>query len=1209
MKPFDLHACPLAGTHLIASGAGTGKTYAISHLFIRLLIEKELPLKSILVVTYTEAATEELRHRIRTLIAGAIDSLGDKLREESDLGRIVASAADHKEPKRVRVLLTAALHGLDEAAIHTIHGFCHKVLKENTFETGVRFNTDLVTDLKSLVEEAVRDFWRKEFYQAPPQLIARARSHNWSPAMLTSLVHDHLGQPDLHIIPDTAPPDTSNAEARYAGVARATADEWRASRDRIVEILNTDPGLSRTSYGKRTLPGMFDGMDQFVAHNAADPGLFKGFGKFTHSVIEESLRKNAAPPRHHFFDLCEELDGAAEALRTALDQTLVALKRRCFLFVQERLADTKKRRNILTFNDMLTDVHRALHGPRKQGLLNALRARYQAVLIDEFQDTDPVQYDIFSSLFQGEETPLFFIGDPKQAIYSFRGADVFAYLRAAESVPDANCHTMTVNRRSGQRLINAVNTLFGARKQPFLLDGIPFQPAEAPTPANAPELTLQGKRAAPCVIRFVPYTDPSGKGKPMSRQRAEETCCRLVADRVASLVELGSKGKALLGDRAVLPSDIAVLVRQHRQARQLKRMFGALGVKAVLQSAGSVFESHEAVEMAHLLSAIASPGSEGLLKSALCTSLLDVGPQALDRSGSYYPPGNMSTGETFDELCEHFDHYHDLWRRHGFTRMFVALLSSHGSRARLLSFPDGERRLTNVLHLAEILGRQSAEESLNMHQLVKWFAAQLSPGGQGLDEHEIRLESDGNAVRIMTVFKSKGQQFPIVFCPFTWAGRSCGDTDFVFHGGSDGMTRILDLGGPDQAGHRVLANREILAEELRLLYVALTRAQSRCYLYLGRFSGAENSAPAYLLHHASSQQEPPSPNTVLQPVGGPTDNDMLNGLETLADGSAGTVEVVTSTAQGVPASPAAPSSSADQLTCRTLDRPVTSRARLASYTSLVSQRPEDAELPDREGIGAAWFTTPVMPPSDNGPPTMFTLPRGVGTGNFLHDVLEHLDFALSDPKAAREMLAAKTAACGFASHWVEPVWRMIHDLVAIPLDNGSAVLRDVAMDQRSSEMEFYFPIKGMTPERLAVPFDNDHPDPAMHEKVRALEFGELAGFMHGFIDLVFRSHGRYYIVDWKSNFLGDSLRDYAPERLHETMLQELYFLQYHLYAVAVDRYLGARMPQYTYEKNFGGVFYVFLRGISRQTGAACGVYADRPGERLIKSLGRALGGD
>ncbi|MBI5185287.1 MAG: exodeoxyribonuclease V subunit beta [Nitrospinae bacterium] len=1189
MQEFDLFQCPLKGSNLIEAGAGTGKTYVITRLFLRLVVEERMPVNEILVVTFTEAATQELKSRTLEILRQALQELKNPSSPDASLKEYLDRIGSGETAR----LLNDAIRSFDEAAIFTIHGFCRRALSENAFESGSLFDTEITDDQEGLVEEIVEDFWRKKIYGATPELACHALDNKFTPENLKKSIGRHIEHPDMNIVPK--PETWPCSPDAFRSVLKKVREAWPGAQAEIENILLT-ANLNRKTYRKQDIPGLLKKMELFSTSTASNPSLFEGFEKYTASKLTASMNKGQAAPAHPFFALCEDLKNEAGTLTEALDNHLLCLKYELFYYAEKELRRKKREKNLRSFGDLLTDLRNPLKDKARGPVLaDTLRARFKAALIDEFQDTDPVQWDIFKTVFHGRESVLFLIGDPKQAIYGFRGADVHAYLEAASKVSQA--YTLGKNYRSEPGLVEAVNAVFSRTGNPFVYEGIQFRPALAAEETGKSALAILGRREPPLHIWFLDRDGEADPAKSMNKAKARDRIAAAVAAEAARLIALGEKGDAAIGERRLEPRDIAVLTRTHKEARLSQEVLKSLRIPSVLESAGNLFDSPEAGEVQRVLAAVMEPGNIGLVKAALATDLLGVRGEDLEKLAE-------DAGEWSAALFR-FREYNETWNRYGFIRMFRAFMAREGVRRRLLKFPDGERRVTNLLHVSEVLHQKSLEKCLSMNGTLAWLRGQMDPDHPAREkEHELRLESDENAVRIVTIHKSKGLEYPIVFCPFLWSGSSLRREDrsngFLFHDEAGRLT--LAIGPEEREAHKADAEKELLAENLRLCYVALTRAKHRCYVAWGGINSAETSALAYLFHNRNAPDEFLNQGAVRSMP----DVELMNGLNQLAEEGKGSIGVsILSVEAGMV--PEIYKTGTASLICRTFRGKVEEAWKISSFSSLVFNKPVLADLPDWDaphGMEAADKTEPM-----DARPSIFTFPRGAKAGTALHAIFEEIDFTKEDPSSVVE---SNLARYGFGSEWTAPVCRMVRHVLETPLDRrgGNLKLSGISQKERVNEMEFHFPLSPVSPRELKGIFQKHgqaNVEDGFPRRIGRLDFAPARGFMKGFMDLVFQSGGRYYLADWKSNYLGARVEDYGQDALRRAMEEGYYILQYHIYAVALDRYLALRVPGYDYETHFGGVYYIFLRGVGSDRGPEFGIFRDLPAVDLVRGLGRGLG--
>jgi exodeoxyribonuclease V beta subunit len=528
-----------------------------------------------------------------------------------------------------------------------------------------------------------------------------------------------------------------------------------------------------------------------------------------------------------------------------------------------------------------------------------------------------------------------------------------------------------------------------------------------------------------------------------------------------------------------------------------------------------------------------------------------------------------------------------------------------------------------VLHLAEIIHQESSRLNLGIGGVLKWLAEQRDPQSPRTEEHQLRLESDEDAVKIVTVHKSKGLEYPVVFCPYGWEGSLINDPEIIFHqpGKGDGKGDLtLDLGSDDRALNLIQAQNELLAENIRLLYVSLTRAKSKCYLAWGNISSAESSALAYLLHTAGGPRIDDRTEDIVgelrKKVKRKSDEDRIAELDRLVKNSQGSIEWT-----DLPASSDfnffKQADAVDPMIARQFTGTIDHTWQVSSYSSLVSRRIIDIDQPDRDALGNLfrhledttkdWIDSREIRQHAD----IFGFPRGAHAGNFFHDILEHLDYTDCSVQALYEPIQRKLQAYGFGSSWQDIVCETIaHGLtVSLRPAQPELALSSIAFEQRVNEMEFYFPLKSISPQKLRSVFKKHSSFDSGEELpdgLGQLAFHPVAGFMKGYMDLVFRHEDRFYLVDWKSNDLGPTIDSYGQAALQGAMQRHFYILQYHLYVLALSQYLRLRHPDFRYASDFGGVFYLFIRGIDSRRGPEYGIYFDLPEPGLINALGKAL---
>src|SRR5262245_6277335 len=1162
---------------VIEASAGTGKTYTITRLFLRLVLEAGIEVDRILVVTYTVAATEELRERIRALLGEALAALRGDDESDPQVAELVARVSDRAEATR---RVQHALWNFDRAGIHTIHGFCQRVLVESAFESRLPFECELLPDVSELLQEVIDDFWRERLVEAPVPFVQHLLERRVSPEKLAASVAPHLGRPDLCLVTPAAIADEA---ARYDAL-RAAWDvlraQWPLARPGIEELL-LDPGLKRNLYPIDSVPIWLRRMDGYLRADLPSVRTFDKLPKLAAGEVARSWKKGATPRTHPALDACDAFVQAHAQVLEAVEVRLKQLKVELLLAARAELEVRKRRARLRSYDDLLQGVRRALESAGGAALAERLRERWAAALVDEFQDTDPAQYEIVRRIWDGAPHPVFLVGDPKQAIYRFRGADVFAYLAARAHAEST--HVLDVNWRSDPGLVAAVNAIFGRVDRPFVLEAIPYFAARAAvTPREV--LTIAGEPREPFRVWFF---DRGGGSNLVSKSEAARRAATATAAEIADLLRLAVDDRARLGDRALEGSDIAVLVRSHRQGRLMAEALARLGVPSVQQAEDSVFASPEAEQLRRVLLAVAEPGRDDIVRAALGTELLGMPGEELVRL--------LAADAEWAARVETFHGYHRMWREHGFARMFRALAAAEGIAPRLLALADGERRLTNLLHLGELLADEAARPPRGLGALAEWGATRGGAPHAESEEQQLRLESDEHVVKIVTIHKSKGLQYPIVFCPFLWDGRLFAerDRDVACHDQAHDDRETLEMEADKESPLRVQACREELAESLRLLYVALTRAEHRCTVVWGPANDSPTSPLFWLLHGTAGADQLVTLRARMKAL---DDAALRRGVDDLAQPGGGSI-CVDMLPAGRGQRLRSRATDAESLAARTLVRPVPAGWGLASFSGLAGTR--SAEGPDHDA-DVAVAPTDEAPTERNG----FTFPSGARSGSCLHAILERLDFTDTAPERRRQVIARELRRFGFSSGWQPAVEDMIGRVLGTALDDaGRLRLADLPREQRLDELEFTYPLARFDVAGLgALLREHAFTDGPLGDVLGTLGFAPVSGFMRGFIDLVFEADGRYWLADYKSNWLGPALDDYAAERLPAVIARETYWLQYLIYTVVLHRLLRLRLPDYDYDRHVGGVLYLFLRGMDPARGAACGVFRSRPARALVEAL-------
>lgn len=1206
MKLLDPFKVNYSGINLVEASAGTGKTYNITSLYIRALIELDISVGKILVVTYTEAATKELKDRLLDRIKASVAVL--KAGETEDDSDQFLTDLLHRvqNPQQAVEKLEQAVRMFDEASVYTIHGFCYQALQEQAFESGAMYDAEMIGDDSELVQEAVDDYWRKwvaevSKHRQKQPLLKLLTEKGVDPESLAGELGSYIGKPYLEILPKEINQDSFDKQlSKFWKVYENMQSIWEKKRPELFDLLNSG---HLSGYTENKLDKWFGLMDEFLESEVPPISTFTQFYRFRQSEIDEGLKKRpreqgVQPPQHELFRLADEYQELLEAVQ----DFEVVFKKELLLYLRNELNNKKQELQVLSYDDLLLRLRNALLSKERGDVLaDKLRGKYPIALVDEFQDTDPNQYDIFRHIYKDSGSALFMIGDPKQSIYSFRGADVYSYIEARNDAPEENRYRLDRNFRSTPNLLRGLNAFWGGHKNPFVVgDDIEYKEVKWGRPEKKYEKMREHGRERP-PIRFRRLSK-TGQDR-VKKGTAKQTVAADTAEEINRLLEGGRKGKIKIGNKALQAKDIAVLVRRHSQADLISEALREHGIKSVRHSEKSVFESEEAEQLAQLLKGVAEPSSETLIKTALSLPLTGYTARELYAI--------EEDEKRWIKVMQQFADWHKKWQEEGFASMFRSLLGELEVADHLIQYPNGERRLTNLLHLGELLQEESKHHKEGTRSLLHWLARKRQENASSKSEEEqLRLESDEELVKIVTMHKSKGLQYPVVFCPFLWYGPRIADSGqpLVYHHPDDTETTYLDLQGksdPDRPKKRYYSRREEQAESLRLAYVAMTRAQQCLYLTWEFAKGSEFSPLGYLLQDPSQAEALLKSKVKYGESVEWSGDEMHRAIEKICTRypdlftlkqEPEAVETAQLEFPGL-------DEKRPKLQYRNFERetPLTTTYRVSSFSSLTSWMEEDdPDVPDYD----QFLNQPaeaVSAKSESGKKTIFGFPRGPQPGTCIHNIFEEIDF--QHPGDASALIRKNLSMYGIDLHWEQVVLQMLQTVVDKPLLESDHSLRLSRLEQDSlvPEMEFYYRNEEVESKQLLSIIRGN--DASYSDRRGRAE----SGYLKGFIDLTFQYEGKFYLLDYKTNYLGDEIQDYKEDNLIEEMQEASYDLQYHIYTVALHRFLARRMENYSYNQHFGGAFYLFLRGMNRQ--GMEGIYFDRPDKEIIEQLDHYILGE
>ncbi len=1118
-KDFNASIVALKGSNLIEASAGTGKTYSIAILVLRMVIEHKIPIQNILMVTFTKAAVAELEERVRKFMR-----LAHKVAKGEEISdQTITEIVKKFDSSEVLKALERAILFLDETSILTIHSFCQQTLNQFAFETQQLFGIDLLPDAQNIMTDEVNKFWRKYITNIPLDLLVLLIQNGFSRNKITSIVKEHLAG-KKYLFFDESKTNSCLSEEQYQSYLEQITQNgklYKSSYDELLTYItnNVDElkeASEKNSYARKGLLPYLD-----------DPETF---------IEQITAKKSTAYVQKIYPKVLEKVD---ELVLIELEQKEIISRFISDLYchaIQEignGINLYKTRYNQINYDDLITKLHKALHKENNEKLIKCLQGKYQAVFIDEFQDTDKLQYEIFDKAF-ADNCTLFYIGDPKQSIYAWRKADIFTYFKAKNSVNEL--YGMNQNYRSSEVFIKSMNIFFKPisdfdtfffKDEPNSIDYIPVNSPKNNTKGN---LLFKNEIAVPINI---------------SQAKNKEDLNNFVVAQIMDLLtnpnyQIEIKGKK----RQIVPKDIGVLVRSKRQGKELKQALSQFGIPSITIDDSKVLQSPVANHLLYLLQAFLNISISAINKALLSPLTGFTEEQILHFN---------------DELIvEQFKKYKETWDKNGIYSAINEWIIDFNILKKLENTPNGERLNTNLFQLIELLHKNQSKKNLNNLELLSW----LQRGVEGMetdgDEYQQRIENDEDAIKIITIHSSKGLEYNIVFAPYL---DLLSDQKHI----ENSSFRDVKSGNYLSAEKKQLNDEQLEEwkkqneqENRRLIYVAITRAVYKCFIYHNTYF-TKSSLLTFIKEIEKNPSELIEVNNNLK-------------LEDVK------VYKTEKKAKSVKIIPKVNFSLNEE------------NWRRMSYTMLRAEHLSQIKPKTKEAE------------NDYDNFIFSTLRKGAKTGNMLHYILENITFN----DESRWNAEIKNAIDRFVPNQHEVYGSMLYQLLQnvlntpIRIDGQVFCLSNVNPYKCINEFEFDFNIQNFQPQSLsALATENQEID------VRI--FSELEGMMNGKIDLFFEHENKFYVLDWKSNYLGDALEDYSSEKLNEAMNVNNYHLQYLIYTMAAKKYIKSRQSNFYYDKDFGGVIYLFLRGM--RAGSQTGVFTYKPEWKTIAKMGLILEGE
>ncbi|MFC4892016.1 exodeoxyribonuclease V subunit beta [Pseudofrancisella aestuarii] len=1164
MKNLDIKEIPLAGRHIIEASAGTGKTYNITELYVRLLLEKRNSLNErllpsqILVMTFTKDATQEIIGRVESKLRDVI--------KNHKSGKEVLSEENYKHLKR-------ALLEIDEAAIFTIHGFCKKVLSEQAFTSGIEMDVSMEVDTSDILQKVVEDFFRnninnnQENYEylklnklhTPERFLDRNGLGN---IVKSNYKIDFVNENDFYKQKQTVLNKIEKYSEDIENLIILNTGS-KKGKTRETEILKRKEEFNHLKawLNERDITTISTEAKSFAGRTRIkdDEQLNLIFEEW-HKLFVGRKNNNYPNSTDAFYKDLIDKDEQIEILKNKF-KSYEFIEKAC-LQIRKNFIKAKEQKGVLDFNDLITKLCQSVQ--TSSDLVKTLQTQYPVALIDEFQDTDAEQYQILDTIYptSKEELMLLMIGDPKQAIYGFRGGDIFTYLKAKASCPAENHWSMDTNWRSTSQMIKAYNRLFykedyeidSAVGKDIFSEGIDYQTVKASPNADSKSKVFDDN-FKPINYFYYDVTEDDNKN---------DIDTKLSAWTANEIVRL-------LNSKKVIESDIAILVENGKQAKVIQQALQQKNLSSVyLSQRDNVYKSQEAQEILFLMEGINELENKSLLKKALSTSLL--GGNA-EKFLAYLDEEKI---EEWGRQIDYAKGLRDKWHKYGFMSFIMQIL--HESFIQRTE--NKERVITNVLHLAELI-KVAENKYKHPNQLIKWYRQQIKSDINS--EGELRLESDDNLIKIITIHGSKGLEYPIVFIPFASyvSTKKFDAKSFNKYYDSQLEQTVYKIGKDDNVKQAV--DKETIEELMRLLYVAVTRAEHRCYIGMAKYNKGEKSPLAQFLNYKKDEEWL---EKVQKITNNPANQSLLLEINNF---------------QSIEIQHASDNVANQELKASQIHKLENDNWEMLSFSKISKSKPQNIILEKENDESEDDKAQEVQQKLE----FRFTATKGADIGNILHNVLEHTDFStnqIDNVLLQEQMDRYKVVAAedfNNLKNWLEecltaPISEIEQQSSLVQKesnfqgelfdDNKSALqmssfcLKDIPDSKTLKEAEFYFPVTNKKLYKTNI-------IKALGEyRRKAIGYDELSnqkvfGMLHGFIDLIFEHNGKYYIADYKSNYLGDSLEDYSQEKMRQKNQDSFYDLQYLIYSVALHRYLSSNLPSYSFDKHFGGVYYFYLRGL------------------------------
>lgn len=1156
-KKLNAFKIPIQGITLIEASAGTGKTFTIVLLYLRLLLGigekktyiKKLLVHEILVVTFTNASKEELYIRIKdgikNLYQACICKNSNDFISQSFLKKI-------NNIEEAIYILEEAYNNINNISIYTIHGFCQNILKSHTFYLNTIFQEKIIENEEQLYLQATQDFWRYYFYNLPEEMIRIIYKNYKNPEYLLKKIKPFLHIKSIYFTKKIKNETLIVHHEKNIKKINYFKEIWLNYHSIIFKKIDTIK-INKKIYNQFNVSRWIDNITRWAKTFTKDYTIPSELKYFTPKSIKINTI-NESDANHIVFEETEKILKKNFSLKNII--FFYAIKN-----IPKFLLKEKEKKNFLGFNDLLNLLLKSIK--KEKSLRELIRKKYPVAFIDEFQDTDVQQYEIFNLIYKkkNKKTALFLIGDPKQAIYSFRGADIFSYLYVKSKIK--KYYYLDINWRSSINMSKSINFLFSQNHNPFILKNIPFIPI-IPTLKNAKmNFSIKGISQTPISFFF-------NKDNEIYLDDYQFWISKQCAHEINYWLTCAKKGKAIIttknGQRTLKSNDIAILVRNEKEATLIQEELNKINIMSIYSSSKkSVFQTFDAQELLCILKSILEPTNKKLLQQSLSTDILKK---------IFFIEKNKLEDENLYFIIEKLYQYHDIWDKISIFQMIRKIILDSQKNFNFSETYLNSQKNFNFLQIGELL-QEKFQFLHKKKSLVCWFEKKILEKKQPLCNEYIRYLDESQAVKIITIHKAKGLEYPIVWLPFGIDFNQSKNS--IYH---DQKTFKIFLDSEKSQKSLMMSDEERLGEDLRFLYVALTRSILHCSLGISclikkKIKNRKNSD----LHHSAL-------GYLIQDGEMMDCNNLSIKLNKLSDNNL--IEIKHDTIRS--------EFSISKKNIYWLSEFNLSKQEIKNIwniTSFTQLKKENKLLihNKKEIILENIFKKDKIKKKL----TLHTFPLGKKTGLLMHYILKNINVINQKNYYWFSDVLEKY---NIPIKWTPTLMSWTYDILNTSFNDNKIILSQLKKQTYVKEFEFFLPIKNILYSekfnKIIQSFD------FLSTCSPQFFFNPVTGILKGSIDLVFHWDNKYYIVDYKSNWLGQDNSFYSKELIEKEMIKNRYDVQYQLYTIAIHQFLQKKIKNYNYTKNFGGVFYIFLRAISNEKNN--GIFYTIPNYSLIQQL-------